>query len=293
MSVVDVLIARETEEEMARQNAAGTQSILMVGKKGSGTGRLAMNLATQILGLESREQLVKYPYFYHLQVDEDKKEIPIEQIRRVVAATSLKIPSARDGIKRVVLIENAEKLSMEAQNALLKNLEEPSTATCYILTQDAGSRLLPTVVSRCQKIIIKNPSKEAILAHYTPGYVLAEVESAWSLSGGAPELMDELLRRETHPLRLAADEAKKFVAGDKYTKLLIVGKLANEKQDVYYFLDALEKIVGHLMNSASRAGDKEKIFSGGKMSQTVGEARKMLNASANTKLVLLWLATNF
>ncbi len=293
MNASGLLTAKETNKDLQRLAAAGTQSILLVGSKGSGALALAKDLAIQLLGLVSLQELDKYPYFYHLQVEDGKKEIPIEEVRRVVASTALKIPSPRKGIKRVVLIENAEKMSQVAQNALLKDLEEPSAATCYILTQDLGTEILPTIISRCQRVVIKNPTRQDSLSHYTSGYENKEVVSAWSLAGGAPQLMDELLKNEDHPLRLAAGDAKQFVAGDKYARVLMVNKLSDDKQKVYYFLDALEKITTLLLEAAASSAERDKILSAGRMSEAVGETRRMLEASTNTKLVLLWLATNF
>lgn len=51
--------------------------------------------------------------------------------------------------KKVVFIHNAEKLTVEAQNALLKTLEEPPLGSIIILSTQKGSLLLPTVLSRC------------------------------------------------------------------------------------------------------------------------------------------------
>ena len=56
------------------------------------------------------------------------------------------------GSRRVFLIRDAERMNEEAQNALLKTLEEPPGAACLILVTAAAARLLPTIRSRCQRI---------------------------------------------------------------------------------------------------------------------------------------------
>jgi len=53
---------------------------------------------------------------------------------------------------KIILIPQAEHLNLESQNALLKNLEEPGQNNYFILTTTAPSLLLPTLLSRCQKI---------------------------------------------------------------------------------------------------------------------------------------------
>ncbi len=293
MSIDSILTSKETENSIKKLAKNGTQSILLVGKKGSGLEYVAHELAMRLLGLNDTSELLKYPYYYHLAVEEGKKEIPIAEIRRVIATSTLKIPSKHAGIKRVVLIQNAEKMSLEAQSALLKDLEEPSSSTCYILTQSDGTFLLLTVVSRCQKIVIKYPSLEDVVNHYSKKYEHKEIMSAWSLAGGAPQLVDELLSNDNHPLKTAVAQAKQFIEVDKYHRLLIVNKISIDKNTINLFLEALDRITTHLIRSASVAGDRKKVLNYGKMNQIVGETKQMLESSANTKLCLLWLVTNF
>ena len=57
-----------------------------------------------------------------------------------------------EGGKRVILIENAERMTPQAQNCLLKTLEEADEGTYFLLTCDTESALLPTIRSRCRII---------------------------------------------------------------------------------------------------------------------------------------------
>lgn len=56
------------------------------------------------------------------------------------------------GRRRVFIVREAETMNDEAQNALLKTLEEPPGDACLILITDAATRLLPTILSRCQRV---------------------------------------------------------------------------------------------------------------------------------------------
>lgn len=56
------------------------------------------------------------------------------------------------GRRRVFVIRDAERMNDEAQNALLKTLEEPPGTACLILVTSSADRLLPTIRSRCQRI---------------------------------------------------------------------------------------------------------------------------------------------
>lgn len=75
--------------------------------------------------------------------------IKIDQIRNLCHILSMKPFEAK---LRVVIIPDAQAMSNEAGNALLKNLEEPPEKTVFVLTATHESDLLPTIVSRCHNI---------------------------------------------------------------------------------------------------------------------------------------------
>lgn len=91
----------------------------------------------------------KQPDFFHLRVQDDKKEISIAQVRELI--TKLYATSHQGGYK-VALIEEVEKLNTASFNALLKTLEEPAEHTVLILTTHKVNRLPATILSRCRKI---------------------------------------------------------------------------------------------------------------------------------------------
>jgi len=88
-----------------------------------------------------------------------KKEIQIGQIRELIWKLSLKPYSAPF---KVAIIDEAHLMNQEAQNALLKTLEEPKEKTIIILTSEYPEMLFPTVVSRCEKIKFYPVGKEVI-----------------------------------------------------------------------------------------------------------------------------------
>lgn len=75
--------------------------------------------------------------------------IRIESINWLIKRLSLSVHEARH---RLCLIENADQMNVESQNAFLKTLEEPPADTVIILISSQPSKLLPTVVSRCQPL---------------------------------------------------------------------------------------------------------------------------------------------
>ncbi|MGC6417901.1 MAG: DNA polymerase III subunit delta' [Bradymonadia bacterium] len=78
-----------------------------------------------------------------------ERYIKIDQVRALQKALSFK---AFEGRRRVVLIVEPECMTESTANALLKTLEEPGRDTHFVLVSDAAHRLLPTVISRCQRV---------------------------------------------------------------------------------------------------------------------------------------------
>lgn len=84
-----------------------------------------------------------------LKDGEDKQEIDVALIREIQNFLSYK--SYYGGYKTVI-IENAERMNLEAQNCFLKNLEEPKGDTLILLLSARPEMLLPTIFSRCQQM---------------------------------------------------------------------------------------------------------------------------------------------
>ncbi len=110
------------------------------------------------------------------------REIRIEQVRRI--APALALGSHRAGM-RVVLVYPAEAINHPAGNALLKILEEPPAATLFVLCADQPERLMPTIVSRCQRVVLRAPSTEAAL-QWLRAQSVKNPEQWLSEAGGAP-----------------------------------------------------------------------------------------------------------
>ncbi len=110
------------------------------------------------------------------------KEIRIQQIRQL--ADMLALGTHRGG-RRVILIYPADAMNVFTANALLKMLEEPPESTVFILITDALDRLLPTILSRCQKVALAPPRPDVALAWLT-GQGVADALRLLAEEGGAP-----------------------------------------------------------------------------------------------------------
>ena len=75
--------------------------------------------------------------------------IPVDEVRRLKGFLAL---SAEEGGRRVVIVDSADEMNVNAANALLKSLEEPPPRTIFLLVAHAPGRLLPTIRSRCRML---------------------------------------------------------------------------------------------------------------------------------------------
>ena len=79
----------------------------------------------------------------------DGNSIKVDPIRDLIADMGM---TAYEGGKKIAIIERADRMNENAQNALLKTLENPTGDAIFLLLTDAPGALLPTVVSRCLNV---------------------------------------------------------------------------------------------------------------------------------------------
>ena len=182
------------QDEMEKDRIS--HAYLFSAKKGSGKSKLAFEFAKASFCKESeldscgscincrKMNHQNHPDFKVISILEDKSAISIDQIRDLKKEIAYK---PYDSDHKIYIIEKAEKLTKEAANSLLKTLEEPpSFATIILLVEDSG-KLLPTIVSRCQQIKLRNVSrqkiKELLLAE---GIKTEQAEIISSTAAGSP-----------------------------------------------------------------------------------------------------------
>lgn len=272
------------------ENFAGRPagSMLLVGPPGSGKTTLALSLIAELLETD-RETISNYPYFLHVRKPESKSEIPIDDIRRLISGLRLTVPDQRSKkVNRAVFIEDAHFLSGEAQNALLKLLEEPPLATVFILSVISEDKVLPTVASRAQKVSVLMPSYNDSRKFY-PGISPQRLETNWRLSGGAPGLLAALLSEDSHPLKAAVEKAKQFLAQDQYHRLIFLKQFSN-KESFGMFLEGLSRVLAALQTESIRKGvrNQAKLLEARKLLETLTDYH---DSNVSIRLVGLMLAS--
>lgn len=143
-------------------------------------------------------------------------EISIEQIRDVQNFLAYK--SYHGGYKMVVM-EDAQRMTAEAQNCFLKNLEEPKGDTLIILLSSKPEMMLPTIFSRCQQVKFSGVSEIPPLPQNLQNVLEADLAEKFKYAkavnlegGGFENILHALqhywrkdLARHQHVLKLALD----------------------------------------------------------------------------------------
>jgi DNA polymerase III subunit delta' len=146
---------------IARERAP--HALLLLGPRGVGKATLAADLAAGLLCLEAdaerrpcrdcracrKVDRDDHPDLHRVLPEGAGEQIRIGQVQELASALAL-LPL--EGRVRVAVIEAAHRLNPDAQNALLKTLEEPPPGACIVLCADEASTLLPTVVSRAARL---------------------------------------------------------------------------------------------------------------------------------------------
>jgi DNA polymerase-3 subunit delta' len=131
-----------------------------------------------------------HPDAHVVRLDEDAQQIKVDQVRGLIESLGLK--SYRGGYK-VGLILGAEALNTNGANAFLKTLEEPTQDTLLIMTARPTHRLPATIASRCLRLVLRPPTREAGEAWLrAQGPTCRDWGPALALAGGAPLLAAEL-----------------------------------------------------------------------------------------------------
>lgn len=169
----------------------------------------------------------------------------IAQIRELIAFFRLKVPGSK-AVKRAAVIGQAETMTTEAQNALLKLLEEPPADSVLVLASARPQELLSTVRSRLQTV------------HLTEEQQIPDSE--------------------------AVQLVKQALTGSAYDRLLLVDGPLKPKETARTFVITLETVASASLSSAASSGHNIERWQ--RVLQAAYTAREAFECSGNSKLVL-------
>ena len=145
-----------------------THAWLFTGPPGSGRSNAALAFAAALVcktgGCNDCTDCKTAVKGVHADVELVKTEglsIKIDEVRELITRASWS-PSV--GNYRVVVIEDADRLTESAANALLKAIEEPGLRTVWLLCAPSATDVLPTIRSRTRSLVLRTPSTSAVAA---------------------------------------------------------------------------------------------------------------------------------
>lgn len=177
---------------------------ILVGDDGIGKSPLATAIAIKLIGKEENREYID---IVHWTVEKNKASIGVGVIRELIQEINKK-PYEVD--RKVIIIHQGDKMTTQAQNALLKTIEEPpKNVFMFILCENLES-ILDTIKSRCQ-IHRLNPLKENDMRNFLklkyPSLDETQLKVVEAFSDGIPGKAETLIHDDNfNKLREAAIE---------------------------------------------------------------------------------------
>jgi DNA polymerase-3 subunit delta' len=240
---------------------------LLSGPKGIGKATLAYRMARKLLGGESllstsldipasdeiaqRVEALTHGNLFVLRRPYDTKlkrfrqDIPVDRVREV--SGFFQETAAETGMWRVCIIDSADELNRNSENAILKLLEEPPSNTLFILISSAPGRLLPTIRSRCMGLELRAVPDEPIrswLSEHGRGSPDL-IDAAVRLSRGAPGKALALVQNADVVLRSISDYVQSLGQTAPDVDMAIAKRLAEKKNVISrdLFWDGLDDTI--------------------------------------------------
>lgn len=297
---------------LRRQVLSGrlVHALLLTGEEGIGKKALARVLAAALLCRDPGERpcgrcpacrMVEngdYPDLIEIRKGaplapdgkKDRATIPVEDIREMIRLCGRNTMS---GGRRVVLVQDAGSMTPQAQNCLLKILEEPPPETWFILMTAHTGNLLTTVISRC-RIIRMKPWADTYIADVLRAQGIGEkraLDAAREAGGSIGRAM-----------RLAADEEywKKreeilqafFHTAQRSEILRISGAWKDRKGEAEEVFSILEAQTRRMLAGRLQEGP-ETLARFSAVLERIAEARMQVQANVNFQAVLEQLLLTF
>ena len=293
---------------------------LITGEKGTGKRTLASLIASAVLCSSDGNRPcgicrdcrmaseMKHPDLVLIQKGtplsrdgkKDRNNIPVDDIREMIRIVNTR---TFDGNSRVVLIYDADKMTPQAQNCLLKTLEEPPDSTYLILVTEHPEMLLVTIMSRCVPIRLKSwPDSYIIRILHEHGIQGTRATMSVSQANGSIGKALELASDEEY-WKLRDEVKKEFLeTSDRGMIISIASGWKDRKSEFGRLLEILETMLTHMVYIRETRSDEQsadefpenwqrftknadlKRFI--RLSDAIGDARKQYQANVNIQAVM-------
>lgn len=226
-----------TERMLAPLIRSLPQSMLITGPNGVGLSTVGRYIADSydvrpIIILPEKDE----------KVDLDKGIISIDIMRRLYNDTRTKVSG-----RQIILIDYAERMTQQAQNAFLKLLEEPNENVHFILISNSVSKLLPTILSRVEVLNVKpitNAQSNDLLDSLSETDNTKRAQLLFMANGLPAELTRlSVDKKYFDDMCLLVRDARDLIRATPYQKLLIAQKYKDDRAMVLKLLLVSAKIL--------------------------------------------------
>lgn len=176
--------------------------------------------------------------------EKDKKSISVNQIRELKEAAYIK---PHEALSKVFIIDQADTLNANSQNALLKVLEEPPEGTFFILIAESKASLLPTVISRCVSFSLNVPTLEEAMDFLvsTTDYNSEDIKNTLLESRNNIGKALQILKgnSDTKTTLAAREFLQSALRGDSWGMLNIITSFEKSRVETSEFFKALKILI--------------------------------------------------
>lgn len=232
-------------------------STIIAGPLGIGTLAVTLQLARSI----SSDTMT---------IGREDQTIKVSDVRDITSYAKTKVSG-----DRVIIIDNADRMTRSAQNAFLKMLEEPVPKTHFILTTHSPQNLLPTVRSRCQEIFLSPVDLSQTLKLIDSLDVDSQsIRSQINfIASGLPAEITRLSTDESYLEQVSRDieSVRTLLQGDLYDKIKLIQSYKDSRAKSIELLESSSLVIRRLLVSQPKT-------------ELVNKLEGMITASERIKL---------
>ncbi len=259
----DMMLFNRTEKEkLLSEIASGklSHAYLIEGGEGCGKTYFARFAAAAVLCTGDKPPCGKcpscvkalagsHPDLFYFSPDK-KASMGVETVRDIKKSLFF-MPN--DGDRKVYIIDDAQKMTVQAQNALLKFIEEPPASVLFFIVADKKESLLPTVVSRT-RIISLAPSDNADIRRFLMSESKKsggeQIDEAINMAEGSPGKALKLLCRDfSRQRQLCLDFMPVLVSTPKSDAMAFLLSMKLNRDGVKEFFTLLMTALADVMNA--------------------------------------------
>jgi DNA polymerase III delta prime subunit len=223
-----------------------------------------------------------------LEVQSDKS-IGIEAIRDLIHTMSLSANKS-DKVSRAAIIHDAHLLTREAQNSLLKLIEELPSSTQVMLVASNSNNLFSTIKSRCYSISILPINKSDAATYAEKDAIEASrIDQAYLVSEGKPGLFLRLIADDEDEYFKSINVAKQYIGSTVFERQQMAKTITDKKFNLDLFLQSLKVIA---KSGIHRSKTTEAKLRWSSTLEQVLDSKDKIDRNVNKKLALLELSVH-